>query len=637
MNKQKVKGVEKKRVTLLPDFPSVFPAFFRSFHSQALFLALIAGLLYVNTISNEYALDDGIVILKNQYVQEGLKGIGKILSRDTYDSYFQQMQARNQLVGGRYRPLSVVTFALEQQFFGDAPHLRHFINVLLFLFTVIALLFLLQKFFFPKQPDIAFLTVLLFAIHPIHTEVVANIKSRDELLSLLFIILTFILAFKWIKEKKTGMLLLSLICYFLALLSKEWGITLVALLPLSFYLFLRTAPGKSIIKTLPFLGVALLFLVIRFGIIKSMGKVENAEILNNPYALATAIQALATKIFILLKYAGLLVFPASLVCDYSYNTIHYLDFTNILVWISLLLYLGLTVIGIILLTKKHPLSFAIWFYLAHIIIISNLLFNIGAPLGERLIYHSSVGFCLIIAWCGYKGLNFIKSNNHRIIVLSLFLIPVTFLFGMKTIHRNEEWKNDTTLFIHDAKFVPNSVMVNINAGKAFIDLFDQYKPVNDSIARFGLLDSASFYLKRAINNYPVYYLGYINLGLISAYKGDLDATESLWNKAESTFSRAFHPDFWQKYDNALTKAFYAKGGERFVNKDYPGALSYFTRAVKYSPNDAQLWYDLGGVNYELKNYSRTKECWGKALELNPNHAEARKGYEAIMSILQGKH
>ncbi len=156
-----------------------------SFKIQALLLVIIGFILYSNSFNNEYALDDGIVIQKNDYVQQGIRGIPKILSTDAYDSFYRQMHAKQQLSGGRYRPLSVVTFAVEQELFGtktaaklnssssnlpnenvkpaeDAAFVRHVINVVFYILSVIVLLYFLRNFIFKNDPLIAFITCLIF-------------------------------------------------------------------------------------------------------------------------------------------------------------------------------------------------------------------------------------------------------------------------------------------------------------------------------------------------------------------------------------------------------------------------------------------------------------------------------------------
>ena len=97
----------------------LFP--FSDFRTQALVLVLVGLVFYFNSFFNEFALDDGIVIIKNEYVQQGIGGLGKIFTKDAYDSFYRQMNAKDQLSGGRYRPLSIATFALEQEVIGLNP------------------------------------------------------------------------------------------------------------------------------------------------------------------------------------------------------------------------------------------------------------------------------------------------------------------------------------------------------------------------------------------------------------------------------------------------------------------------------------------------------------------------------------
>ncbi len=115
----------KPETAVLPSLsPSLFP--FSDFKNQAIIICIVAFALYCNSIMNEFALDDGIVIIKNEYVQKGFGGIKKIMTTDAYDSFYRQMNAKDQLSGGRYRPLSIVTFAIEHSLFGENWQVRHF-------------------------------------------------------------------------------------------------------------------------------------------------------------------------------------------------------------------------------------------------------------------------------------------------------------------------------------------------------------------------------------------------------------------------------------------------------------------------------------------------------------------------------
>ena len=115
-NMSKPKGVQN--IPLTPVTP-VFPF---DFNIKLVILAVLSLVLYVNTLGNQYCLDDGIVIEKNMYVQQGFAGIPKIMTTDAYDSYYKEMNAGQQLSGGRYRPLSEVIFAIEHAIFNESPN-----------------------------------------------------------------------------------------------------------------------------------------------------------------------------------------------------------------------------------------------------------------------------------------------------------------------------------------------------------------------------------------------------------------------------------------------------------------------------------------------------------------------------------
>src|ERR1017187_8512399 len=106
-------------------------------------LLAIAMVVYGNSIFNNYALDDAMVITENAFTQKGISGIKDILTADTFFGFFKENT--NNVAGGRYRPLSLVTFALEYQFFGLSPHFSHFINILLFGLCGIGIFIFIKK------------------------------------------------------------------------------------------------------------------------------------------------------------------------------------------------------------------------------------------------------------------------------------------------------------------------------------------------------------------------------------------------------------------------------------------------------------------------------------------------------------
>src|ERR1039457_1130018 len=159
-------------------------------------IVVFTFILYANTFTNDYALDDLIVINGNAFTKKGFSGLGEIFSYDSFTGFFGKQ--KKLVAGGRYRPLSMATFAIEYGFFKDfKPGFSHFLNVLFYAITGILLFLILSRLIKPQKNKlkqwhlgIPFIATLLFLAHPLHTEVVANIKGRDEIFALMFSLLT---------------------------------------------------------------------------------------------------------------------------------------------------------------------------------------------------------------------------------------------------------------------------------------------------------------------------------------------------------------------------------------------------------------------------------------------------------------
>jgi hypothetical protein len=265
----------------------------------------------------------------------------------------------------------------------------------------------LSQVVFPNQKLLALIISLLFLAHPIHTEVVANVKSRDEIFSFLFIMLTLFIAHQYQKHKNNKWLALTCLSFFCAILSKEYGATLLILVPLSLYLFPVEKFSLSKISGLLLGLLATFFLYIgirsKYDLLAGKNDLQEGELLNNPFLLADDTQKLATKFFIFFKYLWVQLIPHPLSSDYGYNSIPYKDFSNLGVWIGILFMGALVWFGFKAFKQKQWIAFAIAFYLGNILLVTNFIFDVGATMGERLIFHSSIGFCIAIAYLILQG------------------------------------------------------------------------------------------------------------------------------------------------------------------------------------------------------------------------------------------
>jgi hypothetical protein len=187
-------------------------------------ILLIATLLvFGNTLSNGYNLDDHLVTNNNVKTSpKTTSNLGTIFST----SYQQEGNVKS-----GYRPVTIATFYIEHQLFGESARVSHTINLILFCGIVLLIFKVLTLIFNNTNPYILLFTTLLFSLHSIHSEAVASIKNRDELLSLLFFLLSAISAFKWLGKKNLVYLLSTLVFVAFSILSKKSALPLIALFP----------------------------------------------------------------------------------------------------------------------------------------------------------------------------------------------------------------------------------------------------------------------------------------------------------------------------------------------------------------------------------------------------------------------
>ena len=432
-------------------------AFLRRDFQILTFVLCLTTLVQINTLFNQFTYDDALVITHNQFVQQGIKGIPQLITNSFYAGFDGQ---KSLLAADRYRPVALVTFALENSLFGINPFLSHLVNLLLFLI----LLVLLQRFlldWFSNWLDSwgIGIALLFFAIHPLHTEVIANIKSRDEILSFIFIFQS-VLCLKRQKYFVTG------IWFLLAMFTKESAITFIGIIPLLTYFFGSGSKSTLLRSILPYLIATTLFIVIRSIYVGNQLN-SVSDIGNSPYFLASSEQAFTTKVYLLFKYIMLLFYPYSLSYEYGFNQIPYLNYASPQFWMSAIILFSLLLFAIVFTKRKSPSSFLIYYFFVTIFLASNLVLDLGAIFAERMAFVPSLAFALLIGMIFQNIFSQIKFNLVQVILSSILLIYFGF-FSLLTWQRNKVWFNNETLFLNDVQTSPNSIRANQNAAKVYL-------------------------------------------------------------------------------------------------------------------------------------------------------------------------
>ncbi|HEY3129230.1 MAG TPA: tetratricopeptide repeat protein [Acidobacteriota bacterium] len=422
-------------------------------------LALLAVIPYLNALTDNFVYDDFPIIVDNPLIRD-LANVGKILTTD----YWGVKEIPEGL--GVYRPLALLSYALDYAFWDLKPFGYHFINVALH--TINTLLFFGVAFRLTGSLWAAFAAGSIFAVHPIHTEAVTSVVGRAELLASLFFLLAFsVAAFRttprassagaqvnpsWALNAAVGLL------YFLGLLSKESAITLPAVL-LVYDLKLRKETGlisKTSRPAIPpivgrywALAVALLvYLSIRASIVTAARHIWIG------FAAISNYERVLTASRVLMEYLALLIFPRVLSADYWKPEVpiaHSMTEPQVLLSMSVWV---VAVVYAVSLWRKFPLLvFSMAWFFVTVLPMSNLLFTIGVGKAERILYLPSMGFCLLAAAIYVLAEPILRRKWLALIPL----LPILILFGTRTYVRNSDWKDNLTLALATLKVAPTSL------------------------------------------------------------------------------------------------------------------------------------------------------------------------------------
>jgi len=535
----------------------------------ALIIFAFSFLIYSNSLKNGYVLDDFSVIKEHITVKKGFDGIKEIWKSTYRYGYWGRPD-------DLYRPLTLTVFAIQWELWPDNPFPAHLFNVLLYSALCLLLFFLLKRIFKNYSVWLPLITTLIFAAHPIHTEVVANIKSMDELLCLFFLLISTWYLLDYTEKNKTKFLLFSLISYLLAFFSKESAITFLAVFPLVLFYATNSPKRKIITLSLIMLIPAVIFLIARQNVVGSISGNSNVSVVDNLLSAAKSTsERTATAFKIMGIYLVKQVFPHSLACDYSYNQIPIVNWSDFKAILSLLVHLFLGFIAIKNIKKKSLISFAILFYFITLSLYTNLIFQIGSSFGERFLFVPSIAFVLAFAWLILRYLSKDSLSSEKFPASPVLWITaiVIILFSGKTLIRNTEWLDNATLYEADVVKSPNSAHMRYYYGLSLM----KEKAIDEQgkIIKPEYLDSAIAQFDIAAKIYPPYADAYDQLGLA-----------------------------W------------------FRKKDYEKSIFYYTKTLEFNPTKAITYSNMGSIYFEAGQYDKALEVYRKAVELNPIFSDA---------------
>ncbi len=582
-------------------------------------VALAAVAVYANTLLNGFAYDDGAIIRDDARVH-GLGHLGAIFSGPYWADYGREL--------GLYRPLTTLGFALQWTIAGGAPWLFHLGNIALHA-AVCVLLFLLLDRLAGRAG--AFVGALLFAVHPVHTEAVANVVGQAELWAALG---TLAAALAWSARPgrsapRPATIAAVAAGYALAVFAKESAIVAPALLvaldvaqgrwsrPEVRAYARRLAPTAAVLTI-----VAGGYLVARYAVI---GSITGSDV-------APSIPFLAHEHFWMglrawPEYARLLVFPQDLSADYSPGVI-----LPVHGWTA-----G-TVMGagllacLVLLALETPFRPraglpAAWFVLS-ILVVSNLFFPIGVTLAERTLYLPSVALALAVAFAWP-----VLRQRIRLPLLAGAAVVVLAACAARTWERNPDWKNLDAVFDAMLRDHPESYRAQWSAAVRDFGRHDTLAADREWALAYRLYQGDA----RLMTEYGGYELGrgrpghaLVLLGQALRMRPADDRTREVYATALMLVGR--HAEAIAATDPMMPEW----GGTPGVNDiraraymglgDYPRAVDAWRRVLRAYPGTWIQWSGLG------RSLARSGDFAGAYTALDTARVRARGDIAALRRI-----
>jgi tetratricopeptide (TPR) repeat protein len=534
-------------------------------------------LFYCNAIGNGFVYDDIPQVVNNPWIRD----LGHIPAIFTLNAW-----AFSGVETNYYRPLMHIIYLVTYQVMGLKPWGFHLVNILVHA-TNSGLVFCITRRLLMKSepsgtataPFLPFLAALLFAAHPVHTEVVTWVGGVTDVSFSFFSLVSF---YFFIRSDECNSLMSApfisaVVSYFLATLCKEPAVTFPLLLIAYDYSFngSRYSLPRYLKRYIPFLAAALIYLILRISALGAMAPLQK-------HADLSMAQAAINVFPLFASYLGALLIPVNLNAWHVFHPLSSLFEPRGLV--SICVTLGFIAAVILSAKKRKPLFFSLLFIIIPLLP-SLYLPALGEnPFAERYLYFPSVGFVLLLPFLA-GGL----SPNAKKAACYLCFVLI-FLYANGTILRNPVWKDDYTFWKDVVKKSPEGAVPHYNLGAA--------------LAARGRYDEAIDEYKRAISLKPA----------PVAYRSLAAALYARGAKAEAitAYCEAIR---MQPGDATLYNELGSLYGEMGMTDR---AIKQFETAVRLLPDAANIHFNLGIAYYDKGLNEKARDEFKAAVTLNPS-------------------
>jgi len=601
---------------------------------QIALIAVLGFVVYCNSLHGDFVYDDLILVKDNSNLKT-FYHIPDILTKE--------IAAQTSAEIHFYRPLQMISYLFDYNLWKLNVVGYHLTNILLHILVAITIYWLIYILF--SNLLISFFTGMLFIAHPVHTEAVAYISGRADLLSALFILLGIVFYIKQVSNKSMKFYLLMCFSYALALFSKEYGLVMPVLLLIYSYIFKKRLLPREF---LTLLGMTCVYSILRMAV-SSPALVPEA-------LTTTLIQRLPGFFVSITEYLRILLLPFNLHMEYGTRTFSFYDL-KVLIG-AVILFASLT-FAFIRKETLNLISFSILWFLVAILPMSNL-YPINAYMAEHWLYVPSIGFFLIFAGC--LALLLKKSKYIRLVSLS-FMGVILFLYSYLTIRQNNYWKDPIIFYKTTLKYAPNNERMYTNMGfvyfgmgktKEAFEAFQKLKEINpNNVGSYNGLGSiygatgenekAILMFNKSIRLQPKYIYTYYNLAkiylgiekiqeAIALYKKvieiDPKAAEAYYNLGRIYKTGGGEKDALLMFKKAIAAdpgylPAYITLGQlyRLLDREEE-AMSLYKKAIANNLDFFEAYYSIGNAYLDINKESDALPLYKRAIEINPKAVEA---------------
>ncbi|KAG6447846.1 protein O-mannosyl-transferase TMTC1 [Manduca sexta] len=555
-------------------------------------VASVGALTYANSLNGEFVHDDIPAIVSNGDVN-GANSVGRVFRNDFWGTPMSDTSSHKS-----YRPLTTLSFRFNYKLCGLSPWWWHACNVALHA-ACCALVARTGVSVARLQRPFAALAALLFAVHPIHTEAVAGVVGRADVLACFFFLSSILL---YHGTSSCHRVWWSVVAGALSMLAKETGLTaLLFSATLDLYrcwsnIQRSSSPVKwrwkgdsactrivKVLAALAFLAGARLALL--QGSLPAFSPQDNPPAFHPSFAVR-----LMTFCYLAAFNWWLLLCPWTLSHDWQMGSISLItstwDIRNLITCAALIALMALfyRCLTDLELQRHTPALVGMMLLIIPYLPASNLLVTVGFVVAERILYIPSVGSVILTAY-GMQLLWRRGVNKRRILVLCVAVLVAA---GVARTHlRNRDWRTRESLLRADLSVLPHNAKLHYNFANFLKDIEQQ--------------ENAIKHYKEALNLWPSYASAHNNLGTLVLASG----------RAEHHFLQAL------KYNRDHVNAHYNLAKLYRKKNRIPESLKMLERCISLEPRFVQAYLEL----LHLKPQEDIRWILDKLLELEPRNWE----------------